>query len=131
MVPKEEDRVAMRETVGSGRLVSAGEQTEDGGGRLVALVGVEDLMAARDDGDDDLVAYVESPNVTMIAPVSQRLVGIICLTGDELAHIAIVARELGVPCLVESQLAEPVEELRGARVWISRDGTITAERNHG
>lgn len=121
----------MRETLGSGRLVSAGEQTEDGGGRFVALVDVEDLMAVMDDGDDDLVAYVESPNVTMIAPVSQRLVGIICLTGDELAHIAIVARELGVPCLVESKLTKPIEELRGARVRISREGAIEAGPDHG
>lgn len=116
----------MRQSVGSGRLVSAGD-AEETGGRFVSLLTVEDLMGAMDDGEDRLVAYVDSPNVTMIAPVSQRLAGIICVTGDELAHIAIVARELGVPCVVEAGLTTAAEELNGAQTWISREGAIEIE----
>lgn len=116
----------MRQIVGSGRLVSGGG-AEGSGGRFVALIGVEDLMKAMDDGDDQLIAYVESPNVTMIAPVSHRLAGIVCVTGDELAHIAIVARELGVPCVVEAELKTPAVELNGSLAWITKDGSIDAE----
>lgn len=116
--------VRSSEVLGSGRLVAGGGKTVSG--RFVALLEMEDLLDVMDDGDDDLVAYLAAPNVTMIAPVQDRLVAILCATGDELAHVAIVSRELQIPCAVQSKLSQPIEQLRGLNVALQGSGELVA-----
>jgi signal transduction protein with GAF and PtsI domain len=106
-------------------MVSGG--AEPARGTFVALLDVQDLMKAMDaPGDARLVAYLEHPNVTMMAPIQTRLAAIVCANGDEQAHVAIVSRELGLPCAVQLRLdgREP-GELEGLSVVLDSDGTLT------
>lgn len=93
-------------------------------GRFAALLAVEDLLRVMEDGGDPIVAYLEHPNVTMMAPIHGRLAAIVCLSGDEFAHVAIVARELGLPCAVQAELTKPVADLHGRTVRLEPDGEL-------
>jgi phosphoenolpyruvate-protein kinase (PTS system EI component) len=94
-------------------------------GTFVALLDVEGLMKVMDGGDDDLIAYLEHPNVTMMAPIQSRLAAIVCANGDEQAHVAIVSRELGLPCAVQLDLGVArAADLDGQRVRLEPDGSL-------
>jgi phosphohistidine swiveling domain-containing protein len=113
----------MAERLGGGTMVSGGGEPTVG--TFVALLDVEALMRAMDGGGSDLVAFLEHPNVTMMAPIQSRLAAIVCANGDEQAHVAIVSRELGLPCAVQVTLdgTDPTS-LDGARVRLDPDGTL-------
>jgi signal transduction protein with GAF and PtsI domain len=115
----------MAEQLGSGTMVSGGGEPTVG--TFVAILDVEGLMRAMDGGGSDLVAYLEHPNVTMMAPIQSRLAAIVCANGDEQAHVAIVSRELGLPCVVQLTLAADPKSLDGARVRLAPDGTLHRE----
>jgi signal transduction protein with GAF and PtsI domain len=115
----------MAERIGGGTMVSGGGEPTVG--TFVALLDVEDLMKAMDAGGSDLVAYLEHPNVTMMAPIQSRLAAIVCANGDEQAHVAIVSRELGLPCAVQLTLDDDPTSFDGARVRLDPDGTLHRE----
>lgn len=115
----------MAERVGSGRMVSGG--AEPAVGRFAALLDVESLMRAMDGGPEPLVAFLAHPNVTMMAPIHNRLAAIVCESGDESAHVAIVARELGLPCAVQFQLDRKLEDLELLSVRLDPDGSLLLE----
>lgn len=96
-------------------------------GRFVSLVEVTDLLRIMDSGEEALVAYLEHPNVTMMAPIHDRLVAILCASGDEQAHVAIVARELGLPCAVQIALSRSPAELDGQVVRVQPDGVVVLD----
>jgi hypothetical protein len=116
----------MSEPIGSGTMVSGGG--EPAVGTFVALLDVDGLMRVMDGDLTELVAYLEHPNVTMMAPIQSRLAAIVCANGDEQAHVAIVSRELGLPCVVQLTLdrADPAE-LDGLRVRLEPDGSLHRE----
>jgi len=99
----------------SGTAVSGGERSAHG--RLVAIRDANDLLAEMD-RDGEIVVYLEAPNVTMMAPIFDRVAALVCERGDAQAHVAIVARELGIPCLVQCPLADKVAELEGTEVTV-------------
>ncbi len=117
----------MAERIGTGTMVSGG--AEPARGRFVALLDVQDLMKAMDaPGEEKLVAYLEHPNVTMMAPIQTRLAAIVCANGDEQAHVAIVSRELGLPCAVQVRLdATELPDLEGRPVVLAPDGTLSLD----
>lgn len=116
----------MSERVGGGRMVSGG--SEPAHGRFVALLDVGDLLRVIDAGEDSLIAYLEHPNVTMMATIESRLNAIVCANGDEQAHVAIIARELGLPCVVQLQLdGSELERLEGHRVTLDPDGSLVLD----
>lgn len=112
----------MASAVGRGRMVSGGAGAVTG--RFAAIVEVSDLLRVMDDAGEPLVAYLEHPNVTMMAPIHDRLAAIVCASGDEQAHVAIVARELGLPCAVQIGLDRPPGELEGHWVCLEHGGTL-------
>jgi phosphohistidine swiveling domain-containing protein len=117
------------ERAGAGQVVSGGDQAAVG--RFAALLRVEDLIAELDGPVERLVAFLAHPNVTMIAPLQPRLAAIVCETGDESAHVAIVSRELGLPCVVQFELALPLDVLEGREVTLRPDGTLVLEDRAG
>lgn len=112
----------MAEPIGSGTMVSGGGEPTVG--TFVALLDVDGLMKVMDGDMTDLVAYLEHPNVTMMAPIQTRLAAIVCANGDEQAHVAIVSRELGLPCAVQLSVGEDPSALDGTTVRLDPDGTL-------
>jgi phosphoenolpyruvate synthase/pyruvate phosphate dikinase len=105
-------------------MVSGGADAAEGS--FVPLLKVEDLLAVMESGQRDLVAYLVHPNVTMMAPIYDVLSAIVCRHGDDSSHVAIVSRELGIPCVVRLELAFEVEELAQARVRLEPSGELWA-----
>lgn len=112
----------MAERVGSGTLVSSSGEAATG--TFAHLVDVSDLLRVMDGGEERLVVYIEHPNVTMMAPIHDRLAAILCASGDDQAHVAIVARELGLPCAVRTTLTRAPAELDGQPVRVEPDGSV-------
>lgn len=108
--------------IGRGRLVAGGSQQVRG--RFTAVLEVDALLGLLDSDDGELIIYLSRPNVTMIAPLYERLVGIVCEHGNETSHVAIVARELSLPCVVQAHLEHDIEELEGRWVLIDEEGTL-------
>jgi hypothetical protein len=112
--------------IGSGTVVSlpAGYPER---GRVAAVSGLTDVLALL--GRDDLgetFLWVEEPTVTAVAPVLEEVAGILCTTGGPTAHVAIVARDLGLLCLMRCQV-EGVGEIDGAWLHVDGDGRIARE----
>jgi pyruvate,water dikinase len=115
----------MADAFGAGTIVSGGTRAVRG--RFVSLVEVADLLRVMEEDGQQLVAFLEHPNVTMMAPIHERLTAIVCESGDEQAHVAIVARELGIPCVVRAELSRPRADLEGRWVRLDTDGTLHLE----
>jgi phosphohistidine swiveling domain-containing protein len=107
---------------GHGTMVSGGSAAVTG--RFVALLEVSDLLEVMDRDDGPFIAYMTYPNVTMIAPAYDVMSGIVCEHGDAVSHVAIVAREIDVPCAVQTRLEIPLEQLRGREVRLSASGQL-------
>jgi hypothetical protein len=105
-----------------GVLVGGGHDDAEGG--FETLFEVDDLLELMGSGRTDIVAYLEHPNVTMVGPLYDSLAAIVCRHGDDSAHVAIVARDLGIPCAVQATLDRDPAELRGCRVRLDTEGQL-------
>jgi signal transduction protein with GAF and PtsI domain len=85
---------------------------------VLALLGREDL--------GETLLWVSEPVVTLVAPVMEQVAGILCASGGPAAHVAIVSRELDLPCLMQCRI-DGAEEIDGATLVVSADGTIARE----
>lgn len=115
----------MSERIGRGRVVAGGERHASG--RFAAVLDVQDLLRLMDVSETALIVYLIHPNVTMMAPIYDRITGLACEHGDFQSHVAIVARELGVPCLVQTTLERDVQALEGRTVRIDPSGALELE----
>jgi phosphoenolpyruvate synthase/pyruvate phosphate dikinase len=117
------------EQLGSGETVSFGS-TGAVSGRVSVLREVGDaigLLSLTPEELSDTIVWINEPVVTIVAPVMEQVAGILCSTGGPASHVAIVARELGLPCLMRCTVAAE-DELSERDVTIRADGTIWAGR---
>jgi phosphohistidine swiveling domain-containing protein len=70
------------------------------------------------------VLVVESSSVTGVAPILPDVLGVVCLSGGPTSHLALVAREFGVPCVMGATFADPPQEIDGLRLELEPDGTV-------
>jgi hypothetical protein len=96
-------------------------------GRVAAVRELPDVLAlfGRDDLGETLL-WISEPVVTLVAPVMEQVAAILCSSGGPAAHVAIVARELDLPCLMQCRIDDG-EDIDGATLVISADGTIARE----
>lgn len=94
------------------------EETAD----TLALLTVPDELAQR-------VIWISEPLVTLVAPVMEHVAAILCSSGGPAAHVAIVARELGLPCLMRCSLDADggPRSLDGRWIVVAQDGTLQLE----
>lgn len=52
----------------------------------------------------DTIALIDDSGGTLTAPILQRFKGIICAGGSTRSHLGILAREYGVPCLMNAKV---------------------------
>lgn len=107
--------------VGHGTLVSGGAfegvaAAADDPADVVALVGRSDV--------NELVLIVASPSATALVPLMASVRGVICLGGGPTSHLALIAREFGLPCLMSAQI-DSVEQVPGAMIRVAEDGGIS------
>jgi signal transduction protein with GAF and PtsI domain len=53
----------------------------------------------------DTIAIVDDSGGTLTAPVLEKFKGVLCAGGTTRSHLAILTREYGIPCLMNSRLS--------------------------
>jgi phosphoenolpyruvate synthase/pyruvate phosphate dikinase len=115
------------EQLGAGETVSFGSAGEVSG-RVSVLREVGDaigLLSLTPEELAETIVWINEPVVTIVAPIMEQVAAILCSTGGPASHVAIVARELGLPCLMRCTVAAE-DELSGREVIVRADGTIWA-----
>jgi phosphoenolpyruvate synthase/pyruvate phosphate dikinase len=113
--------------LGSGEIVSFGSAGEVSG-RVSVLREVGDAIGLLSLTPDELagtIVWINEPVVTIVAPIMEQVAAVLCSTGGPSSHVAIVARELGLPCLMRCTVAAE-DELVDREVTVRADGTIWA-----
>lgn len=80
----------------------------------------EDVIAAFGSDLEHTFAIVDGGGTTFLSPILGRLAGIICRTGTMRSHLAIVAREFQVPCLLGVDVGPEIED--GTRLVMESTG---------
>lgn len=75
---------------------------------------VDRLM--REGVPEGTIAVIDDAGGTMTAPILEDFDGVLCLAGTVRSHLAIIAREMGVPALMGVRLKRPLEN--GERVVV-------------
>lgn len=71
--------------------------------------------------DADVVAVVRDPGAVWLASLGPALVAVVCTTGTPRSHVGIMAGNLGVPCVVATELPDgPLAD--GAEVEVDCSG---------
>ena len=100
--------------------IGEGVVASRGGGKLEGRVfPVRDVgeLLLRGSELDGAVLLVREAGVAGLATVLGKVSGVICTSGGVSSHIAILAREFGIPCIVAARIDGSVPE--GRRVVVS------------
>jgi phosphohistidine swiveling domain-containing protein len=106
-------------------LAGKGVATWEGDGAEGTVVDVstpDDVLALMDMDLADVIILIHTAGASMLAPLFSDLIGIICTTGGLGAHVAILSREFGVPCVVSAEL--DAAAITGKRVRIDSSGEV-------
>lgn len=108
------------DVVGAGELVS-GKGTAGVARRVETIDDVLELM--NDPELNDVILLTDSASATAIMPLLDEVRGVICSVGGRTSHLATVARELGLACVVGTTFTSG-DDLDGRRITIADDGTV-------
>lgn len=81
---------------------------------------VDRLM--REGVPEGTIAVIDDAGGTMTAPILEDFEGVLCLAGTVRSHLAIIAREMGVPTLMGVRLRRPLRSGERVRVQYSAKG---------
>lgn len=109
--------------IGSGTATQFGDPVE---AELREVNGPLDVLEVLDlvDGPDWVppVILIHEAGGTTLGPLLGKIVGVVSTKGTIGAHIALLAKEYGCPCVVGAELEEPIGDRR--RVRLVADGSI-------
>ncbi|MHA1231391.1 MAG: PEP-utilizing enzyme [Candidatus Helarchaeota archaeon] len=105
--------------IAEGLSCSSKEEVE---GILKFVKSVNDVIELFDDAKGK-ICLVEDSGTTTLGPILSDLSGVLCTTGTEGSHLAIVSREFEIPCIMSINLKkEEIAELDGKKVKIVTEG---------
>jgi phosphohistidine swiveling domain-containing protein len=110
----------------SGQVLATGTVASEGevSGRLTAVGSIADVIRLMKEDLGESILLTEHASVTSVVPILPRVRGIICRGGGITSHIAIVSRQLGLPCIVAAEFVGGPEDSEGAMVEIEASGQI-------
>lgn len=77
----------------------------------------EDSFRIYADDPESPVLLLHKAGVTSISPILSKASGIICTKGGTSSHLAILAREFHIPCIMATKISYK-DELEGMEVMI-------------
>jgi phosphohistidine swiveling domain-containing protein len=107
--------------VGKGRAIGVNEPVS-GICRFVADINTVMRLAQED--VSEYILIVPTASATGIAPILAEVRGVICSSGGETSHLALVCKEFGVPCVMRTQLNVELTALDGHEGRIEPSGSI-------
>jgi signal transduction protein with GAF and PtsI domain len=106
-------------SVGSGLATWSGSFLEGVVREVTAPSDVLDLLG---DAPKDLIVLMHTAGATTLSPLFGDIAGIVCTTGTEGSHVAILSRDFGIPCIVGTELTDA--DLDGRRVRMEPSGQV-------
>jgi phosphoenolpyruvate-protein kinase (PTS system EI component) len=108
--------------IGSGQLTSGGECR----GTLRLVESIEDVLRLLKTDLAEVIVLTHSASATAITPLFPKIKGLVCTAGGPTSHLAIVAREFDLPCLMACEI--PGEDaLDGRLAAMTAAGEILLE----
>jgi phosphohistidine swiveling domain-containing protein len=93
-------------------------EDEDVTGSVMVVRHVLEVGELMTDGvPDDTIGVIDDAGGTMTAPILPDFAGVLCLAGSVRSHLAIIAREFGVPTLMGVRLSRALQP--GERITVS------------
>jgi signal transduction protein with GAF and PtsI domain len=83
-----------------------------------------DVIELLSDTPKDLIVLMHTAGATTLSPLFGDITGIVCTTGSEGSHVAILSRDFGIPCIVGTELTDAA--LDGRRVRLEPSGEVFA-----
>jgi signal transduction protein with GAF and PtsI domain len=103
-------------------------EAREGTARIVE--DARDVLSLLRDGDlEKIVVFLRVPGTTTLGPVMRRIRGVVCTRGRAGSHLAIVSRELGLPCVMGADI--DLEAVRGRQVRIEPSGAVAVAQVDG
>jgi phosphohistidine swiveling domain-containing protein len=107
------------EKIGQGTFTSG----RSGGGTLRLVETVQDVLRLMKTDLAETILLTTAASATAVIPLFSRVKGVICTAGGATSHLAIVAREFDLPCIMGSELPG-VKELDGKQITFNEQGEI-------
>ena len=107
------------ERVGKGMLISGSECA----GVLRVVETVQDVIGLMRTDVSNVILFTRSASATTVTPLFSRIRGVVCTAGGPTSHLAIVAREFDIPCLMASEIQFD-GNLDQHEIFINREGEI-------
>lgn len=108
--------------IGQGNVTSGG----DCQGVLRVVESVEDVFGLMKEDISEVILLTPTASATIMTPLFPRIKGVVCSTGGATSHVAIVAREFDLSCIMGVQF-DYEGELDGCVISMNTEGDIFAE----
>ena len=95
-------------------------------GVLRVVESVEDVLGLMKEDISDVILLTPTASATIMTPLFPRIKGVVCSTGGATSHVAIVAREFDLSCIMGVQF-DYEGELDGCSISMNAEGEIFAE----
>ena len=108
--------------IGQGHVTSGG----DCQGVLRVVESVEDVLGLMKEDISEVILLTPTDSETIMTTLFPRIKGVVCSTGGATSHVAIVAREFDLSCIMGVQF-DYEGELDGSVISTNAEGEIFAE----
>jgi phosphohistidine swiveling domain-containing protein len=108
--------------IGQGNITSGGNCQ----GVLRVVESVEDVLRLMKEDISATILLTPTASATIMTPLFPRIKGVVCTTGGPTSHVAIVAREFDLACIMGAQF-DFHGDLDGCAVSLNAEGEIFTE----
>jgi phosphohistidine swiveling domain-containing protein len=92
-------------------------------GTLRAVETVQDVLRLMKTDLSETILLTSSASATAVIPLFSKVKGVVCTAGGATSHLAIVAREFDLPCVMGSEMTS-APEMDGRAVLFNEQGEI-------
>jgi phosphohistidine swiveling domain-containing protein len=110
------------EKIGQGN-VTSGSGCE---GVLRVVESVADVLRLLKEDLSNVILLTPTASATIMTPLFPRIIGVLCTSGGPTSHVAIVAREFDLSCVMGVEFSR-AEALDGCAIHVNAQGEIFAE----
>ena len=95
-------------------------------GVLRVVESVADVMRLLKEDLSDTILLTPTASATIMTPLFPRIIGVLCTSGGPTSHVAIVAREFDLACVMGVEFDREVA-LDGCAITVDAEGGIFTE----